>query len=377
MSEMVLAAVQTRQASVEVREFPMPDIPPDRALLKVEAAGMCGSYRSFTQELRGGTDPIILGHENAGTLVKVGRLFAERWGVQEGDYVALEEYIPCYHCEWCLQGEYRLCYQVDSFHNPEQSRFGSTPITKTPSLWGGYSQYLYLPMNVAMQPMPRTVRPEVAAFLLPLANGVQWAVYEAGIGPGRSILIQGPGPKGLGCVIAAKLTGAERIIVTGFSSDARRLEVAKALGADHVIDVEQEPLLERVMEYTGGEGVDCAVDCTASTTRDNLWNALDSLKRKGGAMVLPHGLRAPGPGEPPLDFPLTKLSAKYASLHVARGHNHRAVAQAAGWIASGRHNIELVASHQFSLAETAQACLAAGGEGGVTDPVSVTVNPWL
>lgn len=177
MSEKVLVAVKTGIGKMELQEFLLPDVGPENALLKVEAAGMCGAYEGFKRVLRG--DPFILGHENAGTLVKVGKLFAQRWGIQEGEYVALEEYIPCYHCEWCLQGEYRLCWEVDGFNNPDQTRFGATPITRAPGLWGGYAQYMYLPLNVAMQKMPRTVPPEVAAFVLPLANGVQWAVKEA------------------------------------------------------------------------------------------------------------------------------------------------------------------------------------------------------
>ena len=367
MPETVVAAVKTGAAKVELREFPMPDIGPDSALLKVEAAGMCGSYEGFKHELRGG--PVIVGHENVGILAKVGDVFARRWGVQEGDYVALEEYIPCYHCEWCLQGEYRLCWEVDTFHNPNQTRFGSAPITKAPALWGGYAQYMYLPMNVAMQKMPRSVRPEVAAFMLPLANGVQWGVKEGGAAPGRSLLIQGPGPKGLGCVLAAKIAGAKNIILSGLTADARRLEVAKQLGADHVIDVQKENLLEKVMEYTEGEGVDGTVDSTSSESPQITLDALDSLKRKGGTLVMQ--------GRPVPDFPFPKLAAKYGTIRITRGHNHSSVAQAAEWIASGKYNLELLASHQFPLVETAEACLASGGEGSVSDPVIVTVNPWL
>ena len=96
--------------------------------------------------------------------------------------------------------------------------------------------------------------------------------------------------------------------------------------------------------------------------------ALDSLKRKGGTIVMQ--------GRPVPDFPFPKLAAKYGAIRICRGHNHSAVAQAAEWIASGRYNIELVASHQFPLVDTARACLASGGE-GVPDPVNVTVNPWL
>ena len=300
MPEQVLAAVHTGEKRLEIREFPMPDVAPDCALLKVEAAGMCSAYSSYS--LAPKPAPLVLGHENAGTLVKVGKVFAQRWGVEEGDFISLEEYIPCYHCEECLNGEYRHCYDVDGFHNDKMTRFGATPISKEPSLWGGYAQYLYLPINVAMQKMPRTVRPEVAAFMLPLANGVQWGVKQGHAGPGKTVLVQGPGPKGLGCVIAAKLFGASNIIVSGLNRDKRRLEVAQALGADHIINFEEEDLLDKVMEYTDGVGVDVSLDCTRTTTQQNIDNAAKALRRKNGIVVLPHGFHSPA--DKPIVYPL-------------------------------------------------------------------------
>lgn len=369
MAEQVLAAVKTGKEKVEVREFPMPDIPPDAALLKVEAAGMCGTFARYKGDLRG--DPVIDGHENVGTLVKVGKIFAQRWGVEEGDYVALEEYIPCYHCEYCLMGEYRRCFQCDPAFNPNQTRFGSTPITTAPALWGGFAQYMYLPLNVAMQKMPRTVRPEVAAFMLPLSNGVQWGVKEPQTGPGKTLLIQGPGAKGLGCVLAAHIFGASKIIISGLSKDARRLEVAKQLGADHTIDVEKEDLVEKVMEYTDGEGVDGTVDATTSFSPKVSLGAVQSLRRgRGGGIMVMQGRPVP-------DFPFEMLSAKYGGIRVCRGDNHDSVRIAAEWIASGKYNdkLNLLPSHQFPLSKTGEACLVSGGEGG--DPVSVTVLPWL
>ena len=369
MAEQVLAAVKTGKEKMEIREFPMPDIGPDNALLKVEAAGMCGAYGGFKRELGG--EPVIVGHENVGTLVKVGKIFAQRWGVEEGDYVAMEEYSPCYHCEYCLMGEYRRCYEEYARHNPDYFHFGSMPITRAPALWGGFSQYLFLPLNVAFQKMPRSVRPEIAGLMLPLSNGVQWGVKEPNTGPGKTLLIQGPGPKGLGCVLAARIFGASKIIISGLTSDARRLDVAKQMGADHTIDVGKEDLVEQVMEYTDGEGVDGAVDATTGDSSRVTLAAIECLRRGrgGGTMVMQ--------GRPVPDFPFEMLSAKYGNIRVCRGHNHDSVRLAGEWIASGKYakELEMQVSHQFSLSQTAEACLVSGGEGG--DPVSVMVNPWM
>src|SRR5581483_4110673 len=322
MAESVRAAVKVGPARTEIREFVLPEIPEDGGWLHVEAAGICGSdVSSYPQPLRG--LPEIMGHENVGQVVKLGRVAAQRWGIQEGDRIALEEYLPCGHCEFCFRGDYRLCFGTDHHHTANASRYGHTPIDVAPTLWGGFSQYLYLPPNCKFHRVPSHVSSAEAALALPLGNGWEWAHVEGGVGPGKTILIQGPGQQGQGCVIASKVAGADCIIVAGLTRDARRLEVARLLGADHVIDVEREDLRERIAQITAGRGVDVVVD-TAAGNASTVLPALDVLSRKRGTLVIPAGSM-----NTTIDgFPIGLIKLKFLAVKAARGHSYWSVARA-------------------------------------------------
>src|SRR5215475_10984787 len=257
-----LAAVKTGASTTEFREFDLPDIPADAALLKIEVAGVCGTDVSqYKLPLRGA--PLIMGHENVGYLARVGREFERLKGFKEGDLVFLEHYLPCGHCEWDHMGEYRHCAATEWFYDPAAIRYGYTAIDVVPSLWGGFSQYVYLPLNAVLHRVPNGLAPEEAGVATPMSNGIQWTVIDGGVSYASTVLIQGPGQQGLCCAMAAKQAGADRVIVTGTSKDARRLEVAKALGADDVIDVQREDALQRILGSTGGRGVDVVIDCTS------------------------------------------------------------------------------------------------------------------
>jgi threonine dehydrogenase-like Zn-dependent dehydrogenase len=368
MAEKILAAVKIGAKQTEAREFALPDIPPDAGLLRVEAAGICGSdVNSYPRPIRRG--PHIMGHENVGFIAKVGKIASARWGVKEGDRVALEEYLPCGFCDYCRAGDFRMCYETDIHNTPNAARYGSTPIDVPPALWGGFSQYLYLHPNSVFHKVPSHVPADQAAMALPLGNGWQWAYIEGGASPGKSILIQGPGQQGLGCVIAAKEAGASPVIVAGLSRDTKRLEVARHLGADFTINVEKEDLCERVKEITKGRGVDIAVDVAASSEK-TVSPAMDCLSMKRSTLVI-----AAGSTEQKINnFPIGTLKLKYMSVKAGRGHSYNCVEMALRTIASGKYPLHEMCSHKFDIKDVDLALRTASGE-GLPDPIHVSVVP--
>jgi len=368
MAEQVVAAVRTGPGKTELREFPMPDVPDDGALLKVEVAGICGTdAKMYTKPPF--ADPVIMGHENVGVIAKAGRAFSERKGLVEGDRIFVEHYVGCFRCEWCHAGEYRHCEATDWRTNPDARRYGYTSADNPYHLWGGFSQYMYLPWNSVVHKVPDGVSAELAGLVTPLSNGIEWALVAAGVGYASTVLIQGPGQQGLSQVVACKQAGASQIIVTGTTRDATRFELAKALGADAVIDVLQEDALTRVMELTGGKGVDFVLDCTAGAGTAPVLLGIDALKRREGVMVV-QGELAAFP-----DFPLKKLTEKSIALKSARGHSYRSCELALEQLASHRFPLERLATHTFGLADADKAIRTVAGE-GVKDALHVSLLPW-
>jgi threonine dehydrogenase-like Zn-dependent dehydrogenase len=368
MAEQVLAAVRTAPRTTEIREFAMPAIGDDEALMRVEVAGICGTdVKMYAKPPF--ADPVIMGHENIGVVERAGAKFVERHGVRPGDRVFVEHYVGCYRCEWCRIGEYRHCENTDWRTNPDARRYGYTSADKPKNLWGGFAQYLYLPWNAVVHRVPDSVTAELGGLVTPLSNGIQWALLDGGVGYDSSVLIQGPGQQGLSQTVACKQAGASLIIVTGTSRDAARLEMAKTLGADHVIDVTTEDPRERIREITGGKGVDVVLDCTAGAGTRPVLLGIDALKRREGTLLI-QGELAAFP-----DFPVKKLTEKAITIKSARGHSFRSCELALAQLASHRFPLELLSTHAYGLGEVDTAIRAVGGE--VDDGVvHVSLLPW-
>ncbi|XOV90512.1 MAG: zinc-binding dehydrogenase [Pseudomonadota bacterium] len=270
------AMVQTGVRCLEARDIAIPDIDEDSAILKLEACGICGSdYEQFDGALNVEMN-VIPGHEPLGIIAKIGDRAAARWGVDQGDRVAVETMLSCRHCPTCFDGRYHLC--------DNRKIYSYIPVTEAPGLWGGYAEYMFLHPNSVVHKVSKELPANLAVIFNPLGAGFRWATEIPNTRPGDTVVILGPGQRGLASVIACRHVGAGTIIVTGLEADAKKLELAKLYGADHTIDVTNENAVKRVKEITNGRGADVVVDVSAYATQP----VVDALHmvRAGGTIVL-------------------------------------------------------------------------------------------
>lgn len=373
MSESVLAAVRTAPGVTEMQEIRKPRIDADSALLKVEVAGICGTDAKLylnPPNTRATQGRVIMGHENVGVIVEAGEQFKVRHGLQEGDRVFVEHYVACFNCEWCRIGEYRHCEATDWRTNPDARRFGYTSADFEGNLWGGFSEYMYLPWNAVLHKVPDTVTPELAGLVMPISNGIEWALLTAGIGYNDTVLIQGPGQQGLAQLMASKQAGASKIIMSGTTRDKDRLTLALELGADHVIDVLTEDPREKIMDLTDGRGLDYVLDCTSRAGTAPALLGIDVLKRREGTLVV-QGELAAFP-----DFPLKQVTEKAITIKSARGHSFNACELAIAQIASGRFPMHKLATHRYGIDQVDHAIRVLAGQTD-EDAIHISMMPEL
>jgi threonine dehydrogenase-like Zn-dependent dehydrogenase len=276
MPRRTLAMVQTAPRRLEARELPVPEVGDESALLRVEACGICGSdYEQFEGVLRTPM-PAIPGHEPLGRIEAIGDAAARRWGVDVGDRVAVETMLSCRFCPACLAGSYHLCRA--------RRIYSYVPLAEPPGLWGAYAEYMYLAPNSVLHRVDPRLPPETAVLFNPLGAGFRWAVEIPGTKPGDTVVILGPGQRGLASVIACAQVAAGKIIVTGLAADARKLALAREFGAHVTIDVENENARERIRAETDGRGADVVVD-VSSYALAPVAEALDYVA-PGGTIVL-------------------------------------------------------------------------------------------
>ena len=254
MAEHGRVSVLMSPRCLELNEVPVPTPAPDEMLLRIDACGVCGSDVALYLGETATPLPVVPGHEIVGTIVAMGETAQTQRGLSIGDRLALEEAIPCHACPQCLEGRHRICGRA--------RRYGSTLFEDGGQLLGGLADFALVPGAAIAHRVPVTVDPVVATLFIPLSNGLSWVNDAGAVRPGQAVLVQGPGQHGLACAYAARRAGAARVIVSGTDRDSLRLETALRLGADLVVNVGTDDLVEVVLRATDGRGADVVVDAT-------------------------------------------------------------------------------------------------------------------
>jgi threonine dehydrogenase-like Zn-dependent dehydrogenase len=331
------ASVALPGSRSEVREFPLPAAGPDAGWLKVTASGICGTDVGLYA--RGLGSPTVLGHHVVGVVAALGERAEMQWGVAAGDRVVLEEYLPCGTCPTCVTGPYRLCPDTDIWGGGR--RIGMVPVAEPPGLHGGNAEYVYLPHNAVVHALPPALPEDLAAWVLPYGNAIDWTVGAGALRPGETVVVLGPGYHGLAVAAAARWAGAGTVIVCGLPRDGERLQIAEAMGA-HPIAGRTEDLVPAVRAVTGGRGVDLVVDASGAGS-DTITPSLDLLAH-GGRLVLTSPKQ---PGAAAVDTEL--MVRKTLTVRAVRGRSPEAIAKAIDSLAEGTSGLEHVPTIEVSL----------------------------
>lgn len=350
----------TAMLLVEPRHFSLTELHTQPSLdggwLAVEATGISGAdVQVWKGEASDVTYPLIPGHEVVGRIA----LGAPTVPYPVGTRVVIEPRIHCGECHRC-----KLNLATCARRRPSNS-YGFIPSIEPPGLWGGLAEWLYIDPAARVHPLTDDVPAEVATFVHPLAAGHTWAVELPALKTGENVLILGPGPRGLACLIAAKAAGAGWVGVTGLTHDRDRLELAKRLGADLAIDAESEDVGGAIAEAIGRRP-DIVLDVT-SDDPEALFTALD-LVRSGGRVIL-----ASTKGNRAFHFISDVLVAKQLTIKGAMGATTVGYQWAARQIETDPRIDDLV-SHQFPLSEASRALQAAAGLLGREELISVAVT---
>ena len=296
MPETAKAVTIVEPYRIEVREYKIPPLRPGGLLLRMEMSGICGTdkhtYRGETTQYGGTVNeqtspfPLIPGHENVGIVADITPGVVDFYGepLKVGDRIAMCPDVVCGKCYTCRHiFGYSWCEHWRGYGN-------SFRATEDP-LMGGWAEYMVIIPEAFIYKVPDGLAPELAVYteVMACAYALDKAkefssLASEGFLTDDSVLIQGVGPLGLCHLIKARMMGAGTIIAVDKSD--YRLNMAKAFGADHVINASNTTAEERIQlvrDWTRNRGVDLAVECVGYP--EAVPEALHMIRR-GGMYIL-------------------------------------------------------------------------------------------
>ncbi|MCB8877697.1 zinc-dependent alcohol dehydrogenase family protein [Acidisoma silvae] len=327
-------------SEMATRSVEKPIAGPGEILVKVLAAGICGSDRHMFKGEYPTARPVTLGHEFCGTVESIGQGVTRFSG---GELVTIDPNIACGICPACRNAQPNLC-----------ARLTAIGVTRD----GGFAEHAAVPEGQAFL-LPADLDPVHGAFSEPLACCLH-AIDKAEIRSGGSVAILGGGVIGLLMVQLAKLEGAAKVIL--ITRQASRRQMALDLGATHAFDPSATDTVSAVRDLTGG-GADVVIECAGvpETLRTGI-----AMTRRGGNFVLfgvtPAGLEVP---ITPFDLLVNEVTIRPAYLNPFT-HD-----RAAALVASGALELDKLVTKTIGLDDVA----AVIGQSPEAGEIKVIVRP--
>jgi L-iditol 2-dehydrogenase len=317
-----------------VQEMEIPKPKSDEALMKVNAAGLCGTDVAIRNNSFMGRHgevklPLIPGHEFCGEVVEVGSQVRK---VNIGDRVTTSGIKGCGKCYACKTGMYNRCHAWDHVGIDTA---------------GCFAEYVAVSEDILFK-VPDSIPSEEGAVLEPITTAVR-AFRTNDIKPGSFIVVLGPGPFGLFILQAALASGPSHVLMVGLSTDEQRLELAKELGASEIIKGDIVDPVQRTDELTKGRGADLVIEATGRV------NAVTQAIE----MIGPGGLCLMGGSG------FLGQSVSFKPWNVVRDEKRLKGLQGFTWAdyllaldlySLGKIKIKPVISHAFKLSDINQAC---------------------
>lgn len=325
---------------------PVPQPGVAEVLVRIGATAVCGTDLEVISQgepalIEGGmpfNKNFTPGHEYMGTIVRLGASVDE---FAIGDRVAVEIHAGCGRCERCREGMYTACLNYGMNYGDHNKGHRANGFTTD----GGFAEYAVNHINTLV-PVPVDMSDEDATLIVTAGTATYGLDTLGGLIAGQSVVVIGPGPIGLMSVGVAKALGASPVILVGTRRDRNRLNVGRKLGADTVVDVDEENAVEAVRGLTRGKGAHYAMECSGAP---DAVNQAARMVSRGGRICLAafsHGLV-------PVD--VAYLVSNNIYLFGIRGEGKSATRRAASLMAQKRFPAGLVHTHTFPLDEVPTA----------------------
>jgi len=341
------AAFLLGKGKVAIEDIPIPGIRTGTdVLVRIKSVGICGSDVHYYLDGKIGSqvveDKIILGHEASGEVMDVGKAVRT---VKKGERVAIEPGISCGFCEQCLSGKPNLC--------PDVRFFGTPPVD------GALREYVVMPEN-NLVPLPAGLDHNDGVLSEPLAIGL-YGVQLSGFSVGEDAAVIGAGPIGLSVLFSVRMGGARRIFVSDLLPC--RLEMAKRLGADRVVDAAKENIADVVRKETSGRGVDVGYEAAG---KQETFRQSTEVARIGGRTVI-YGI----PEDDRMEFDAHSVRRKELQIINTRRSAHT-TRLALDLMGQRRLPFSALITHQFPIERTEEALkMAAEYRDGVIKAVII------